>query len=358
MKAIQVWLPQLGGSIHRPRIARDAARTFQQWQDELVVWLLPEVSAPRRWQVARLGNLALPSETFERIDIVHVTEDGDIYAPTRPDLPLSIGGLLEGWLNNEKAGGCDYIYSPESIAVPTPEIEPSTGAIGTRVRTCAIGAGTYIPLDSIDADSRSVGLRWPPAGSPATVSPEAESGERLPSKRVESDLTTVVTEQGSKALHLLLRWPPLFTAMMPLLSGPDDLLAQAAMARLARLSRSDLQSALREARLGSHPYLSRGDTTVEHGWFRPTLKRKVVKHVLLKAEGRQLYVPSRERRMPDEKALKEALKRKDWQDWLSERVPIRRAWGAVGLFWTLLLDHLEAQRSIICCLSTLRADPD
>jgi hypothetical protein len=88
---------------------------------------------------------------------------------------------------------------------------------------------------------------------------------------------------------------------------------------------------------------------VEHGWFRPTLKRKGVKHVLLKAEGRQLYVPSRERRMPDEKALKEALKRKDWQDWLSERVPIRRAWGAVGLFWTLLLDHLEAQRSFAVC---------
>ena len=47
--------------------------------------------------------------------------------------------------------------------------------------------------------------------------------------------------------------------------------------------------------------------------------------------------------------MKEALEQDSWRKWLEESVPIRRAWGAVGLFWALLLDRLEARRPFVIC---------
>ena len=135
---------------------------------------------------------------------------------------------------------------------------------------------------------------------------------------------------------------------MPLLSGPDDILAQAQMAKFARQSATDLPGALRAAVVEAQPYLFRGHSTVEHTWFRPTLGQKGAKHVLFNAEDRGLIVPQ-SREGCDENALNEALKQEAWQKSLAEPVPIRRVWGAVGLFWSLLLDRLEGQRPFIVC---------
>ena len=349
MQPLQIWLPRLGPSIKRPEIGRDAMRAFELWRDELVVWTLPEIREAARWRSGGIGHLAIPSEEFDQIDIVHVTDDGRVYTPTAENMtPRAVEGLLDAWLNVDKDGGIGFVRPPESITVAAPYLS-GAGEISWRKRTIAFDPGAYMPMASFDRGARKMTMNWPPPGSPATVSPEAESALRFPSKRLESDPPLVITDKGDKALQVFLRWPGRLGSIMPLLSGLDDMFAQAEMAKLARQSSSDLPGALRAAQVEAQPYLHRGHSTVEHAWFRPTLQRKGLKHVLFKAEDWGLTVPPRSRQRWDEKALNEALKQDAWQKWLAEPVTIRRAWGAAGLFWTLLLDRLEAQRSFVAC---------
>lgn len=350
MQPIQVWYPTLGRSIKFPENGRDAMRAFGLCRGELLVWMLPEIHTPVRWRVNGVGILAVPSEEFDRIDIVQVTEQGRVYAPVAKGLmPPTIDGLLDAWLNLQRGGGVSFVYPPKSLAIPTPDIDQATGAIGTRERIVTFGPGAYMPFSSVNRKGREVMMNWPPNGSPAPVSPEAESTARFPSKNTESDPPTVITDKGDVALHVFLRWPKPLGSMMPLLSSSDDMFAQAQMSGIARQSASDLQGALRAAGLAAQPYLFRGHSTIEHSWFRPTLELKGFRHVLLKAEDRGLTVPKGSRRQWDENVLKEALKQDSWRRWLQEPVPIRQAWGAVGLFWTLLLDRLEAQRPFAVC---------
>jgi hypothetical protein len=206
-----------------------------------------------------------------------------------------------------------------------------------------------MPFSSINRESREVTMNWPPDGSPAPVSPEAESAARFPSKKLDSHPPTVITDKGDLALHVFLRWRRPLESMMPLLSSSDDLQAQAQMSAIARQSAADLQGALSAATVAAQPYLSRGYSTIEHSWFRPTLELTGFRHVLFKAQDRGLTVPKGSRHRWDERALKEALEQDSWRKWLAESVPIRRAWGAVGLFWALLLDRLEAQRPFAIC---------
>jgi hypothetical protein len=75
-----------------------------------------------------------------------------------------------------------------------------------------------------------------------------------------------------------------------------------------------------------------------------------MKAMLFQAEDRNLPIPQEfDDQLSHENAVKELLKNDAWRTELAKPVPIRRAWGAVGLFWTLLLDRLEAQRSFNLC---------
>src|SRR5262245_45564062 len=122
MQPIQVWWPRLGGSVHRRQIHRDSSRAFQHWQGELSVWMVPDFPALRRWQDAASSKLAVPAERLEWIDIVHVSEEGYIYAPTRSDLPLSVDGLLGAWLNLNPKTDCEYSPMPQVVRVNIPEV--------------------------------------------------------------------------------------------------------------------------------------------------------------------------------------------------------------------------------------------
>jgi hypothetical protein len=78
---------------------------------EPVVWLLPEIRTPVRWSSGDIRNLAVPSEEFDKIDILHVSEKGRIYAPgVNGNLPSTLAGLLDCWLNVEKFGGPTFVY--------------------------------------------------------------------------------------------------------------------------------------------------------------------------------------------------------------------------------------------------------
>ncbi len=275
LKALQIWLPRIGGSIKRPQTSRDAVRAFQRWRDELVVWMLPEIHKPARWRTNGIGNLAVPAEAFERIDVVHVTEQGDVYAPTvKGMMPGTVEGLLQSWLNVLKTDGVSFLPPVESITLDAPFIS-SRKKVSFRKRTVNFGPGAYVPIISSNRKKREVTMAWPPEGAPAPVSPEAESALRFPSKKLSSNLPTAVTDQGDLARRVFLRWPGLLENMMPLLSGVDDLLAQAQMTNLAGRSISDLAGALRAAAVDAQSYVFPGHTTFEHLWFRPTLEKKV-----------------------------------------------------------------------------------
>jgi hypothetical protein len=350
MKPLQIWLPRFGESIKFPETSRDAMRAFESWHGELVVWMLREASKPVRWRLNGIGQLAIPSEEiFDRIDIAHMSEDGLIYSPTTKDMmPPTVEGLLDAWLNVEKSGGVSLVDPLKSITVVAPFVD-SEGKIATRKRTITFDPGAYIPLDSVNRETDEVRLKWPPEGSPSPVSPEAESAKRFPLKELEADPSIAVTEQGDRALRAFLRWPGVLASMMPLLSGPDDILAQSQMVTCARQSASDLPGALRTAIVAAQPYMFDGHSTVEHTLFRPTRERKGLSHVLLKAEEWGLTIPPQMSRQWDDNVLNRVLEQDDWQQWLAKLVPIRRAWGPVGLFWSLLIDRLGTQRSFKAC---------
>jgi hypothetical protein len=342
-------VPWLGPSIENPEVGRDATRAFELWRDELVVWMLPEFREPRRWRRDGIGYLAVPAEEFDRIDVVHVTEDGRVHnRAAREKLPRTVDGLLDAWLNLLQTGGLSWVPPPDLITVECPFVNPANEIV-QRKRTISFGPGSYVPVHSVNRVTHETTMIWPPAGSPSPVSPEAESARQFPSKKLASDPPTVITKQGDVGLQVFLRWHGPLELIMPRLSGVEDMHAQAQMAGLARHSTADLAGASRAAAVTVQPYLSRGHSTVEHLWFRPTLERRGPRHILFKAEDRWLTVPPQLRQKWDENALNEVLKQEAWQKWLAEPIPIRRAWGGVGLFWTLLLDHLEAQRSFTVC---------
>jgi hypothetical protein len=269
-------------------------------------------------------------------------------APTVGSLPATVDGLLDAWLNVQKARGARFVPALESLKVEVPDFD-GYNTVAWRKETIAFDPGAFMPFTAVDRATGETDMFWPPEGFPAPVSPEAESTERFPTRKLGSDRATVITEQGDISFQVFLRWSGPLEPMMPLLSGQDDMLAQAQMSRLAVLSATDLPGALRLAQVEAETYLFPGHSTVEHTWFGPTLKRNGLKHVLFKAEDRGLTVPAQSREQWDENTLNEALKQDAWRRWLREPVPIRRAWGAVGMFWTLLLDQLEAQRPFLEC---------
>ncbi len=132
MQITQVWLPTLGGSLNLGETSRDAGRAFGAWDGESVVWLLPMIKRPVRWRDQSIGHLALPSESLDLINVVHVTEKRMICAPVRQDLPTDIVGLLDAWLNIQAAGGCDFVVPPDSLTFPIPAFDDGLNCIGTR----------------------------------------------------------------------------------------------------------------------------------------------------------------------------------------------------------------------------------
>jgi hypothetical protein len=194
-------------------------------------------------------------------------------------------------------------------------------------------------------------MRWPLEGSPATISPDAESLRRFHLKSVTgADIPEAVTSTGDRALRVFLEWIKPLDRLMGVLSAVDDILCQAQMAELARSSRARPKEALAKARRLAGPFLFDGHSTFELSWFRPGLAQKGISHILLTAEDKGLRITKslRDRRWEDIGA-EELLAIPEWKKVLSKSVPIRRVWGGCGLFWALFLDRLEEFRSFSSC---------
>jgi hypothetical protein len=351
MRPLQLWLPFLGQSINSEEVGRDAQRAFQEWRGEPTVWLLPELEKPLRWVEHDTPQLAVPSEGFDRVDIVHVNKDGYVYAPTATErfVRRTVDGLLEAWLNVLKKGGPILVRAPNFVPLLAPHV--TAEGVTFAPRTVDFAPGPFIPIVAVESRSKTVGMFWPPAGSPATVSPEAESLKRFPLERVEAaGVPEAVTSKGERAPWVFLQWPKPLRTLMPVLSSLDDMHSLALMMKFAQDRGGEPVELLTKAKSYAGRYLFDGHTTLEFSWFRPSFEQKGIRHIVLTAEDKGLTIPEALRKEPwDKGLLGQLLSRDDWTTVLSQLVPVRRVWGASGLLWALLLERLESGRGFVSC---------
>lgn len=335
MQPLQLWLPALGSSLGRPEVAADAQRAFGAWRGETRVWLLPDLDRPSaRWAVAPgIFELAMRSELIDALDVYHIDERGRAVGPwVKGRFPNGqVDGLLDAWLNVGKHGGCQSFQSPKEITLRIPRIGKRE-VIYQEVKI-PLEPGPSFPVEVIEADKKTARLAvfWPPKDRPIppTVFPSAES-LRSP-------------DPFGSSVSFINVWPKPIGPPMGFLSDFDDLFAQGQMVAIARKDANDHAGALQAARHQAGPYLSEGHTTLEWAWFYPTRWHEGDQGVAFAAEARFNLSSG------DGDELDKAIRSRPWQSVLARRVPIRRAWGALGLFWSLLLNRLEATEGFAVC---------
>jgi hypothetical protein len=184
-------------------------------------------------------------------------------------------------------------------------------------------------------------LQWPPPGLPLpTVSPAAESDQRYGPLRASTSprsglpIALGTRDSGVHAHHVLLKWREPLKALLPLGGTLDEIHALTQMARIARQRQEHPDAALREAVEASARYVYEGHTIDGFAWVGPTLLEQGPTGVLGRMYSRYgLWYES----------LEELLNSAEAWDVIKRRVPIRRAWGAVGLFWMLLQQEIKAR---------------
>lgn len=352
MRPIQVFLPFLGGSLGVPAAARDAARAVQAWRTEHRIWLLPGLERPVRWTESWMGGTAflcaIPSEELNAVDVFHIGENGYAYGPPEFDRfapDWRVAGLLDAWLNWVNAPtptirwqapfpvGLDVpIFGPDQVAYQHVELD--------------FGAG---PSFRVADDRRgSISFRTPDQ-SALPISPEAELEEyyrrcfgelrRTISDGVETWLSN--KEPNVRSLGLTLWADPPLTGFFPTGVNLDALYHWTKMHGVSCQSTSDLRGALRRATDLSAGYVTDGFSTRSHAWFMPTLAEvRDIQTVLQRGAHLGLN---------DARNWKQVAASADWQQKMTEIIPIRRVWGSIGLFWALTLDRLERGNPFRAC---------
>jgi hypothetical protein len=115
----------------------------------------------------------------------------------------------------------------------------------------------------------------------------------------------------------------------------------------------DPSKARTKAQSFAAPYVQAGWSTHVHSWYWPTYcswwEKSGKDHFEAIRQSRNIETPeevffldeTREQRKFTAKSLKEALDSGEWLAMLGKRRQIKRAWGMLGLFWSLLLEQLE-----------------
>lgn len=329
---------------------RDACRSFAAWRDEGIVWLIPGLEHEVRWKGGIAGGfneLAIPAEHLERIDIYHVGSGGDVCGPgNEVRFPSAhVGELLDKWLNLPE--GLELYPAPDSVKLLMPVI--SEDPVYYRQATILgqpVGTSETVATES----ERAVVHRWPPASEHfSTVSPDAESDAFFGSwTREENQETPILVNDGNPTLrsfHVLYRWPEPLTPLFPFGGSLDDLHARERMLAIAERGEHDSGGAIVEAKEAAAPYVSAGTAQRWFAEFLPTYVKAEREGV----SGLEDALTASEVRLdldPDNLNNQERLQR--IEPYLDEAVQVRRAWGAAGLFWVLLLDRLESGRYSRC----------
>ncbi len=361
MKPLQVWLPALDPTLSLAGSQRDLRRALEKWDDVTSVWLLPWLKKEELFQnpfAPWAKDLALPSETLNRIDIYHVTKEGFIYGafPKEHFPERSIGRLLDDWLSVGAGKESAVLQYPMPREIPfiVPVFDDEKNELRhKRVKLTPESPGAL----AVDHESlkeslaqRKVGFRWPPkdSGLPSSVVPSAESLEYYgPMKRETMlvdgiELPTLVSSRhpSVRSLHVLDVWPGRLRKLFPYGSNHDAYKAVKDMQRIAERSKENPAGALDEARRLATGSIGDGQTTLLSSWFYPTFMQCRADGLLMELEGKY----DKNFKTLEEACASEFLKTK-----LREPVPVRQTHGVLGLFWALLIEQLEDGRRFRRC---------
>jgi hypothetical protein len=249
-------------------------------------------------------------------------------------------GLLDAWLR-VKASDIDYPLAPKSIRIDVPRI--SDGEISYFTEELERLPYGMLPIIELDTETHSVRGGWPhPSQRFSTKSPDAES-ERVfgPFVWAEDDGVPIgINVAGNhRTLPLQAKWPgPLGLLIRPA-DGVDIMLGQQEMAAIARQSVEDSKGAQLEAVRRAAAHVFSGHTTEEKTWFLPLLAEQGERRVLFEAEDRGFEAGT----------LSELTSNAAFRKKMSTKVAIQRPWGPLGLFWTLLVEHLENNAGFQVC---------
>jgi hypothetical protein len=204
-----------------------------------------------------------------------------------------------------------------------------------------------MPLVKVDEDAGELVLSWPPEGRPASVSIEAESlalhGPLELEQTGDAYFGVSPAKSDFRTAYVVLRWPEPLRELLGLSTGPDSLQALKHMRELAEESNVNPDVAIRRARRLSAEYVTEGEAMLGQAWFWPTYVAGGLydeQAALTDLEGR--YDLSF-------RTLADAQRSPEFQELMSSIIPIRSAWGHIGLFWCLLLDQLESQVTFVRC---------
>jgi len=352
-RPIEVWLSQVSENLAFPQVERDAKRAFQEKGDACTVWLIPGLDEKVRWQEGSFARmLAIPSEHLDRIDIYHIGENGSAWGfDAENRFPQgTIRGLLAVWLTMPSEARQLHLL-PEKTSIHLPRFKDGKH-VGYEDVTILLRSVTAFPMRIADEEKRVVEMSWPPEGRPIPISPDAESGDYHGElSRTVIDGVPIVTSAKHpelRSLPLALGWPAIISELMPRGSGLDELTAWRSMVAIAEKSKSDHQGALKEAWDIAKDYVSESTATREAAWLWPTFADIGEKDVLHNLEG-NLGLRA--------ESLEQLLRKPRARKFLDEEVPVRRAWGARGLFWALLLERLKSGGRFARCELCGRLNP-
>jgi hypothetical protein len=289
--------------MERPLSRWDAAmQSFLAWWEHDHVWWLPTLLAERSWRDGMGHHLAVPAHEFEHVSVIHIGTNGYTYGrgaqAVFPDRRL--GTILDEWLRADSRGLFREVRAPESIVGTMPQFEED-GRVSY--------AEVTVPVE-IDA---------PPGAVPKWLSWE---GQLRP------------------------LFPP-FTDHLPLRH-------LASMLTIGKEASTNADTALRRATVLASPYVQEGYSTRELAWFCPLVLERGesdgLRWVVDEATRQKLGLDEAFSRdftqyaLRDMASIDEVLGSSAWRQFLRQQIPVRRAWGPIGLFWVLLLDDLEGQR--------------
>ncbi|WP_173297445.1 hypothetical protein [Thermanaeromonas sp. C210] len=138
--------------------ARDLQRAQKEWRGEPVIWLLPDMKEVKRWywdfRRFRLWECAVPSETINRILVLHVTEEGFCYPPVEIGLSQSWEGkipedLFRKWLN---VGRVSLVPGCREIKITRPVFEGDR--VSYEERLLEVEPGQVMPIVSLVENTR------------------------------------------------------------------------------------------------------------------------------------------------------------------------------------------------------------
>lgn len=352
---VQVWAPRFFASPYGDFLL-DLQRAYEHWQNEDIIWLLPDAKKVIRWKTKR-GNFLfyeaiVPSKTLNSIAIYHIDEDGRVY-PTHPSTGrlsnVISPGLYKFWLQKNP-----LLFKPSSsVEVLLPIIKDGK-FYRHKKKEIEIEPGPIIPFIGVDEDGKTILSTWPPLNSnlPATISPDIESKdyyrklklEKLKFKDTDGVREINVVSAGKNlkgvAKAVRVKWPDPFDKFFPD-GGSLDLLYQYACMKylIRRIEEKEIEEASNEIEMYINLFTGDTKSFLERAFFLP---KAIYNKEALLIELKYKYGI-------DVKNFDELMESIEFKSLAARKVKIKRIYSWLGYFWWELYRDISSYKNIRFC---------